>query len=52
MIVDSAVFHIGLAVFFSTGRVKQAYGTIKRFADKLAGAVLTCLGLRILFGNR
>lgn len=52
MIVDSAVFHIGLAVFFSTDRVKKVYGTIKRFVDKLADAVLTCLGLRILFGNR
>lgn len=52
VILDSAVFHIGLALFFSTNRVKQIYRRIKVYVDRLAGAALTFLGLRILFGNR
>jgi RhtB (resistance to homoserine/threonine) family protein len=52
IILDSAIFHIGLAVFFSTNRVKRKYKTIKIYVDRLAGAALTFLGIRLLFGNR
>lgn len=51
MALDSAIFHISLAIFFSTSRVKQVYATTKVYIDRLASVTLTFLGIRLLFEN-
>ena len=48
IIFDSTVFHVTLACFFSTEHVQAVYRNIKRRVDRVAGAVLALLGLRLL----
>ena len=52
MTCDSAIFHISLAIFFSTNRVKQIYTQIKVYVDRLASIALTLLGIHLLLENR
>jgi threonine efflux protein len=48
---DSTVWHISLAYFCSTRFVQQVYGRIKGWADRVAGAALAFLGLRLIFAR-
>ena len=52
IVFDSTVFHVSLALFFSTRAVKILYRKVKRHVDRLAGVALGILGLRLIVGNR
>jgi threonine efflux protein len=46
--VNATGWHIALACFFSTRRAQQVYRRIKRWVDRVAGATLAFLGLRLM----
>jgi threonine/homoserine/homoserine lactone efflux protein len=50
--VDATGWHAALACFFSTRRAQQVYRRIKRWADRIAGASLAFLGLRLMLPSR
>ncbi len=52
IVIDSSLFHVGLACFFSTGRIQRAYNSSKIWLDRSAGLVLGVLGIRLLADSR
>lgn len=52
ILANSALWHVALACLFSTGRAQRAYGRLKRWIDRLAGAALGALGLGLLLPGR
>jgi threonine/homoserine/homoserine lactone efflux protein len=50
--VNSAAFHVALACLFSTPRAQAGYRRIKPWVDRIAGAGLAVLGLRLVFPSR
>ena len=52
IIVDSTGFHVALACLFSTPRAQAGYQRIKPRVDRIAGAALAVLGLRLMLPPR
>jgi len=52
IVVNSTAWHIALACLFSVRRAQHAYERSKRWIDRIAGATLAFLGIRLLLGNR
>lgn len=50
--VDSTAFHVALACLFSTPRAQAGYQRIKPWVDRVAGAGLAALGLRLMLPSR
>jgi RhtB (resistance to homoserine/threonine) family protein len=50
--IDATGWHVALACFFSTRRSQQVYRRIKRWVDRVAGASLAFLGLRLMLPSR
>ena len=52
VVVDAAGWHVALACFFSTRRAQHVYLRLKRWVDRVAGAALAFLGLRLMLPSR
>jgi len=50
--VDATGWHVALACFFSTRRAQRVYRRIKGLVDRVAGASLAFLGLRLMLPSR
>ncbi len=50
--VDATGWHVALACLFSTRRTQQIYRRIKGWVDRVAGASLAFLGLRLMLPSR
>jgi RhtB (resistance to homoserine/threonine) family protein len=50
--VDATGWHVALACFFSTRRAQEVYRRIKHWVDRIAGAALALLGLRLILPSR
>ena len=50
--VDATSWHVALACFFSTQRAQRVYWRIKGRVDRVAGAALAFLGLRLMLPSR
>ena len=49
--VNSLVWHVALACFFSARGTQSVYVRIKPWLDRAAAVLLVCLGLRLLFAR-
>ena len=49
--VNSLVWHVALACFFSARSTQSVYVRIKPWLDRAAAVLLVCLGLRLLFAR-
>lgn len=52
VIVDSMVFHVGMAQIFSYERVQVLYRRLGRRIDRLAGVAMASLGLRLALESK
>lgn len=50
VVVDSIVWHCGLALLFSTRRVQLAYQGAKQWVDRVSGTVMTAFGIHLALG--
>ena len=47
VVVNATAWHVALACFFSTRRARHVYARVKPWVDRIAGAALAVLGLRL-----